>query len=239
MISMWVVAVRDATADLVLAGGERCDSFGTAAANIAPGAMLAGSGLLHAGDASTPWGVDGFVHGLSSESPLVLSGFIKGTGTFDNVVFNGNFAPGHSPALVTLGSTVYTASNVLEMEIGGVAAGSQHDKIVHTGIAVLGGTLNVVLLNAFAPQSGNSFDLFDWNAGLSGTFSTLNLPTLAAGLAWNVSDLYVGGQLSVAAVPEVSGFVLSGACLGLLAAGLALRHAWPLYKRTRQACATD
>jgi hypothetical protein len=40
--------------------------------------------------------------------------------------------------------------------------------------------------------------LFDW-ASMSGTFDTLGLPSLGAGLSWNTSQLYSIGVLSVSA----------------------------------------
>jgi hypothetical protein len=229
-----VVIAADADADLVLAENAARDGDGAVSADIAAGIVLTGAGTYHGRvDPGVAWVIDGAVLGLSIDQPIVLTGFIKGTGTFDNVVFDGEFAPGHSPALVTLGNTIYTASNVLEMEIGGVVAGSQHDKIVHNGMASLNGTLDVVLLNAFAPQLGNAFDLFDWNAGLIGTFSTINLPALGTGLAWDISDLYVGGQLSVTVVPEVSSFFLTGMCLFACTAAASLHHRWRWFRKSR------
>ena len=43
---------------------------------------------------------------------------------------------------------------------------------------------------------GNTFTLF--SASLyAGSFSTINLPTLPAGLSWNTSKLVVNGSISV------------------------------------------
>jgi hypothetical protein len=52
-------------------------------------------------------------------------------------------------------------------------------------------------IEGFTPAAGNSFDILDWGT-LSGTFSTINLPALS-GLAWNTSQLYSTGVLSVVA----------------------------------------
>src|SRR5262249_37648130 len=41
-----------------------------------------------------------------------------------------------------------------------------------------------------------SFDILDWGS-LTGTFNSLVLPSLAAGLTWNTSALYTSGVLSV------------------------------------------
>jgi hypothetical protein len=123
-----------------------------------------------------------------------------------------------------VGNTIYTSSNNLIMELGGLLPGSQHDKIVHNGMAVAGGTLSVVLINAFVPQAGNAFDIFDWNGGLTGTFATVSLPPLNVGLVWDTSDLYVGGTIVVTAVPEAGGLLLTGAGGCLMGAGCVWRR---------------
>jgi hypothetical protein len=205
-------------------------------AAVPAGIVVKGTAPIHGpANTGTPWYMDGALRGFSLESPIILNGFVKGNGTFDNVAFNGKFSPGHSPALVTLGNTIYTASNVLEIELGGLLPGSQHDKVVHNGVATLGGTLDVLLINAFVPQLGNAFDIFDWNAGLSGTFSTVNLPALNPGLTWDASDLYIGGQLVVTAIPEVSAFWLTGASALLVATVVFALRAWKI--RALVACA--
>jgi hypothetical protein len=239
-LSTSAICTNSIMAELVSSISVRSPDSTLAAFDVPPGVVLSGAGVVNgSADSDTAWVVDGAIQGISLEEPIVLTGFVKGIGSFDNVVFDGTFAPGHSPALVTVGSTVYTASNVLEMEIGGSSPGSQHDKIVHTGVSVLGGTLNVVLINAFAPQLGNTFDLFDWNGGISGTFSTINLPALGSGLSWDASDLYFGGQLAVSHMPEGSGFLMTGLCLGVLTVAIALNRARRLIRQARPASAID
>ena len=71
-----------------------------------------------------------------------------------------------------------------------------------------GGTLKVDLTNlgngVFAPSAGSSFDLLDWGS-LSGTFCTIQLPTLSGGLQWNTSQLYTTGVISVALPGDFNG----------------------------------
>lgn len=71
-------------------------------------------------------------------------------------------------------------------------------------------------------SAGDRWDLFDWvTFSPVGTF-TINpltdLPTLSAGLMWDVSDIYIGGTIGVAVVPEPSRAMLlmSGVMIGLL-----------------------
>ena len=209
-ICCWAMALVGASvvvcqADLVTESGTVIAADHATGVIVEAGQAFRGSGtLVTPNDSSQPIYVDGALSGLGPSAPIVLDGFVKGSGSFDYTVFNGTYSPGHSPTHSTVGSVIYTASNVLIMELGGLIPGTQHDKITHTGLSQAGGTLDVVLINGFIPSLGNNFDIFDWNAGVLGTFSPVNLPSLSAGLAWNTSDLYLGGSLSVTAIPEAS-----------------------------------
>jgi hypothetical protein len=63
----------------------------------------------------------------------------------------------------------------------------------------LASSLEVGLINDFAPQLGDRFDLLDWGS-LSGRFDAVGLPALGGGLAWDASALYATGEIGV--VPE-------------------------------------
>ncbi|MBN2216038.1 MAG: hypothetical protein JW719_01550 [Pirellulales bacterium] len=63
------------------------------------------------------------------------------------------------------------------------------------GELTLDGTLDVTALSTgFA--AGQVFDILDWTS-LTGTFSTVNLPSLTGSLGWDTSNLYVTGELAV------------------------------------------
>jgi len=82
----------------------------------------------------------------------------------------------------------------------------------------LDGTLDVTALaGTFA--AGQVFDILDWKT-LSGTFDTVNLPSLSGGLSWDTSQLYTTGELTV--VPEPTSGMLM--LLGLLGVIGFLRH---------------
>jgi hypothetical protein len=142
--------------------------------------------------------INGTVQGASPTHRITLTGYIKGIGTFTDVIFVGTFSPGLSPVHLTAGNLAFGATNSLVMEIGGVAPGSGYDQIQATGSLDLGGTLVVTLIDGFAPQLGNQFNLFDWNSVL-GIFASLQLPALVGNLSWNTSQLYTAGILSVVA----------------------------------------
>ncbi|MCE9609427.1 MAG: PEP-CTERM sorting domain-containing protein [Chthoniobacter sp.] len=126
------------------------------------------------------------------------------------------------PAIITIQpQLVFESSNVLTMEIGGRTPGpgspvdNGYDKLVFTSLATpqvtWGGTLNVALINSFAPVAGDVFDLFDFDAARdAGSFATLNLPTLSTGLLWNSANLYTDGTLRIALDPAFPGRVWDG-----------------------------
>jgi PEP-CTERM motif-containing protein len=129
----------------------------------------------------------------------------KGTGVYGvvNVNQGGMYAPGNSPGIVTAAAVnfdntpVNSGAPVLQIELAGTTPGTGYDQLHVTGQLSLGGTLQVLLVNpSFTPAAGNSFDILDWGS-LSGTFSSLSLPSLTAGLMWNASHLYTTGILSV------------------------------------------
>ncbi len=87
------------------------------------------------------------------------------------------------------------------MELAGRGEGVQYDSLNVTGDFTLGGALDVVLQNGFSPQSGDTFNLFDFDpARRTGTFGNIRLPALATGLSWDSSNLFATGELAV--VPE-------------------------------------
>jgi T5SS/PEP-CTERM-associated repeat protein len=93
------------------------------------------------------------------------------------------------------GSVILNSTSTLGIGLGGTARRIQYGELTATGHLELAGSL-VVSLNSFTPLGGQSFDILDWGS-LNGTFSSLQLPALAGGLAWNTSQLYTTGMLSV------------------------------------------
>jgi hypothetical protein len=126
-------------------------------------------------------------------------GNVSGSGSFTGggtAVFLASLSPGNSPAAVNIaGGATLGGGTSLVMELGGNAPGTQYDQLHVGGLLSIGGVLSVSLINGFVPAAGSTFDLLDWGT-LSGTFSSLSLPTLATG-QWDTSQLYTTGVLSV------------------------------------------
>jgi hypothetical protein len=95
------------------------------------------------------------------------------------------------------GDVAFGGAAALLVEIGGAAPGAEYDQIHVADALNLDGMLSITLINGFAPQPGQSFDILDWTV-LNGTFAAIVLPALD-GLAWDTSQLYTTGVLSIAA----------------------------------------
>jgi hypothetical protein len=125
------------------------------------------------------------------------TGQITGDGNIVGNVQNGGLvSPGTSPGALHIdGDYVQTASGELFIELASLET---FDRLVVTNTLDLGGTLDVSLLEDYAPAAGATFDILEW-ATLIGTFDDVNLPALDGGLMWDDSNLYTTGVLAVVA----------------------------------------
>ena len=55
--------------------------------------------------------------------------------------------------------------------------------------------------SSFTSAAGQTFDALDWGT-LAGAFGSLQLPGLPSRLAWNTSQLYATGMLSIDTMPS-------------------------------------
>ncbi|QJR11376.1 hypothetical protein DSM104443_02451 [Usitatibacter rugosus] len=131
---------------------------------------------------------------------------LMGTGSAAAVNSSGSFAPGLSPGLFTVDS-LNLAAGTLEVEISGLAAGTQYDQVRANIGASVGGALNVAL--GYAPATGDVFRIVD-NLGPSataGTFAGLPEGAIVTAGASKFRISYAGGTgnditLTVLAVPS-------------------------------------
>ncbi len=126
------------------------------------------------------------------------TGLVKGNGT---LIVSGatlsnaaTFAPGASPGTLTVtGNYPQTAAGTLDIELGGLAPGSQHDHLAVSGTATLSGTLRLSFVKGFVPHPGDSFTILT-SGTRSGTFSTVDVigyPDCVAGVTYNPTSVVV------------------------------------------------
>lgn len=140
-------------------------------------------------------------HSVSSGDTL------SGTGTIEaNLTNAGTVSPGNSPGTITVdGNYTQESTGSLAIELGGTTPDTEHDQVVVTGAVILGGTLDVSLINEFSPQLGDSFTIMTYGS-ITGTFASTSLPTLDPGLKWGVSL----GETTMRLIVEADGGSISG-----------------------------
>ena len=114
----------------------------------------------------------------SITSPVTVSSgaTLGGSGAVGSVTVNsgGIVAPGNSPGKLTVnGNYTQTSGATLKIELGGAIPGSGFDQIAASGIASLGGILEVSLVNGFHPNVGDTFQIITSN-GETGNFAAVS-----------------------------------------------------------------
>lgn len=101
-----------------------------------------------------------------------------GAGTIDGDVVNngGQVSPGDvgaSGVLTITGNYNQAVTGTLNIELGGLNAGSEHDQLLVGGATTLDGTLDVSLINGFTPAVNDNFTVMTYSSR-TGTFATIN-----------------------------------------------------------------
>jgi hypothetical protein len=140
----------------------------------------------------------------------IQAGTIAGFGTIAASVTTSGVVSLVQPdgALMVNGSLFLQSGAQSVFALGGTTPGTDYEQLqVRDGLD-LNGTLVVQLASSagqlFSPHAGDSFDLLDWGR-LNGEFSAIQLPALGSGLAWNTSQLYTSGVLSVFSADSLPG----------------------------------
>jgi len=98
-----------------------------------------------------------------------LQGFGTGTGNLSNM--GGTVHPGDGPGTLTVtGNYSQSAGGTLDTLIGGSSQGATYSWLNVSGTATLAGTLDLSLVNGFAPTNGQLFVILT-SGGLSGQFN--------------------------------------------------------------------
>ncbi|MDC0936429.1 autotransporter-associated beta strand repeat-containing protein [Pirellulales bacterium] len=139
------------------------------AANSYTGGTIVSQGTLLASNAT----------GSATGSGMVIvqnTGLLGGTGSVAGgvtVESGGAVAPGESAGTLTVDSIDFQSGSSFSVEVGGTAPGSGHDVLSVTNAAMLGGSIDVLLINNFVDTITNSDTFSVLNAGaLSGVFSS-------------------------------------------------------------------
>lgn len=170
--------------------------------------------------------VDGALSGAGGDV-TASGGLLGGAGSIGrNVVVGpaGRISAADEGAADTLAiGAGLTLGGTMIVDLGGHAAGSEHDVIEVGGPAVLSGALWVELLPGFAPASHDTFDVLTAGAGIDPAGLTLDWDpgALAPAQFWTYSVLGPAGGLQTLqltlSVPEPSALMLGAAALvGLL-----------------------
>jgi autotransporter-associated beta strand protein len=197
---------------------------------------ISGTGsLVHAGEGTmTLSGANSFIGGLLAEDgEILITGSINGSsGVTVNsgarlggtglitapVSIAGRLAPsdfGVAPTTLTIdGNLLLQSSAVTDFFL---SSATQYSRINAVNALTLGGTINVVLQDGFAPAQDDVFVLFGGVSSInSDSFSLatgLNLPSLSEGLAWNTSSFVTDGTLTVIPEPSTYALVIGLGCV--------------------------
>ena len=114
----------------------------------------------------------------------IQAGKVFGRGTIaSTVVSSGSVTAGDSATKAgKLSLSTYTqkSSGSLNLQIGGLTAGTQYSQLAVANGVSLNGTLNIKVVNGFIPAIGNSFIILTGSAR-SGTFALVNGLTIPTG----------------------------------------------------------
>ncbi len=119
---------------------------------------------------------------LTALAVNLSGGALKGSGVAIAPVSNaGTVSPGASAGLLTVqGTYSQSAAGALKIELGGTTSGMQYDRLAISGAATLNGTLNVSFIDGYLPRGTEVFTILTASS-ISGTFSTVNLPSVPGG----------------------------------------------------------
>ncbi len=122
---------------------------------------------------------------------MVGEGLILG-----DIINSGIFSVGptaSSSGLVVSGDFAQDSNGLMQLELAG---SNSHDTLFVGGTLTAGGTFRAKLSGGYMPEAGEQFHLLSFGAA-SGTFTTVDLPTLGQGLMWDANGLLTNGMLEV------------------------------------------
>lgn len=120
---------------------------------------------------------------------ITITGTYAGDGTINGALndFDGTLSPGMSPGKIDLTGNLAlqtTATYKAEIAGNGLAGEPSGFDQVNTGLATLGGTLEIILLDGFIPNPNDEYIILTSTAALNDSFNNIILP---AGHAFTVN----------------------------------------------------
>jgi len=227
----------DAFTDLTVSSplADQSGDFGSAAGGFTkagPGTMTIPTGVTstYTGATFVTGGVLNVDGDISSSSVItVTGGAVSGSGFTPALSLGAGtvLSPGNSPGMLTTGSVTTAAGSFANIEIGGLTAITEYDRIATAGTVSLDSTL-VVSFSFAGAQAGDTFDIWlnDGTDPITGTFAGLaegssipaGMGSLTITYFANADGGSLGNDVRLTYVPEPSAALLAGAA-ALLAAG--------------------
>ncbi|QBG47634.1 PEP-CTERM sorting domain-containing protein [Verrucomicrobia bacterium S94] len=153
---------------------------------------------------------------LHSGSTVSVGGTLRGLDVVDagcaveaghvigNLLVNGCFSTGSADGVIE-GDLQLTDQGTLDI--------CATNTLTITGDVVFDGELNVLFDEFEVPEYGDFVQIFEIQGSVSGAFNSVT-PIAAAGLEWDMSELYTTGKLHV--IPEPATITLMGLSAGLV-----------------------
>jgi hypothetical protein len=148
-----------------------------------------------------------FAGGSALRNPSTAKLVIEDGASVNVLVHNeGTVVLGNSPGQTTGTDYEQLASGVLEIEVGGLGL-ADYDRMTLSGVAQLGGELDVALLGGFSPVLNDMFTILSATGGILGSFAAedFSAASLGPGLAWDVLYNPTNVQLQVVADADLDG----------------------------------
>ena len=140
---------------------------------------------------------------LSSTIEIASGGTLGGNGqVVGDVINSGELQPGQSPGELSIeGNFTQTETGLLRIELGGTTASDEFDVLLIDGMATLGGTLDVSLIDTgngeFNPMPGDEFEIVRADGGIQGAFTNVNFPLLSNFLYFDLEYSDAGPTIGI------------------------------------------
>jgi hypothetical protein len=113
-------------------------------------------------------------------------GRLTGNGEVGGFVYNaGSVVPGEAIGVLNVdGNFMQDEAGTLEIELAGIAAGSQYDQLRVNGTATFGGTLALAVGSSLTPAAGDKFTIITASNRINGAFASTTGNTSAGVTLW-------------------------------------------------------